>query len=135
MKTKHIVCSFVVLIYFIPSIALSQGMDALDQAYKEQHDKYTSEINELQLSINREREALDKQYEIFERLRQLDLQDGSHRRRSRNSGTNALSDSVIVMANNLQKKIDKMKELSEKKSDLKIKVLEKKGVLPTWWTD
>ena len=128
-------CVIVFFILFIPIIIFAQELDALEQAYKEQYDKYTSEIKELQVSIDRERESLDKQSAILERLRQLDLQDGSYRRKPRNSGANALSSSLTVMANRLQKKIDRMKKLSEKKNDLKIKVLEKQRSLPAWWID
>jgi len=135
MKIKYVLSVFIVLLYFFPSIAYTQEMNALEQVYKEQHDKYTAEIKELQVDIDCLREKLDKTSAILERLRQLDLQDGSYRRRYRKSDTDVVSESVTLDAGLLQKKMNRMKELTDKKQELKIKILERKGVLPTWWID
>lgn len=115
-----------------PVTGFAQEMDALEGAYKDQHDNYTAEIKELQVYIARRSESLDKERAIIDQLHQLDLQDGSYR--NPRNPTTVLARGLLDSANLLQKKIDRKKELSEKKSELKIKVLEKKGTLPGWWT-
>ena len=136
MKIKKILF-MVIMIAFSPSvIIIAEEISALEQAYKEQYDKYTLEIKELQISIDRDRASLDKEEEIVRKLHELDLQDRRvYGRKSRYPESDNPSKNLIIRAGYLQKKIDRMKELSEKKSDLKIKVLEKKGSLPSWWIE
>lgn len=161
MKIKHTLCILIVSIFFASFAASAQEMDALDRAYKEQYVQYTNEIAQLKSLVDSygkciaEKESIDNQmtslYEDY-RLGRISKRDSLPKRmelteanfrvltealnifnEAKGEQRSDISIGEIKMDQELSRK--RIKELSDKKQELKIKVLERKGALPSWWVD
>jgi t-SNARE complex subunit (syntaxin) len=104
----------------------AEEIDALDKAYKEQHDMYISETADLQTSMDKDREYLDKLDGIVARFEKI---PGTY------PDVKRIRDDQMGVAKRLQEKQNRLKKLQEKKQELKITILEKQGALPSWWVN
>jgi len=138
MYSKTFKISNIILLLFtlfFPLVTINAQSDTLEQAYKDQHDQYTLEIKELESSINIGKASLEKQREVADKLYELDARDNSRRSRYGRAQTNKLTAGITEQAEYLQKKINKLGYLKEKKGELKIRLLEKYTKLPEWWVE
>lgn len=144
---------------FLPNFA--QGMDALESAYKDQYIESNKEINDLQAIIKIYSDCIKKTDELRDRMTFLHGEHLAGRLSRRDSiaprkaileenlavlvealqafnyikGENRSDISIDEIKRDLELNRRRIKELTDKKRDLKIKVLEKKGTLLGWWTD
>ena len=158
-------CFLIALLFIAFAIiaqnAFSQEIDALEQAYKQQFKQLTDETYLLKSLISaygdglskleakeQQSSALDvkmKYYEISRKdyiQRQIEikkecLQIAQDLLRVFNAAKNQHREdfSVEEIQRDQEYSQRRLAELADKKQDLKIKLLEKKGALPSWWID
>ncbi len=161
MKIKRIIFVIVLIVCFSSVVAIAEEMGALEQAYKEQYIESNKEIESLQALdqiysgciqkndlINSKITNIYEEYKagkiwkrdtivprialeeerlivLNEALRAFNNAKGEHR--------SDISIDEIKRDQEFNRK--RIKELIDKKREFKIKVLEKKGSLPSWWID
>jgi hypothetical protein len=133
--------------------------DQLEDAYKEQYEKYTTEIESLKPLIDTYSNCIEKTDNINNQLISLygkekryeisRLDAVNEKIRLNEEGLKVLREglstfnaskgeqrsdiSIDEIKHELQLSRSRMKELEDKKQELKIKILETKGTLPAWW--
>ena len=124
-----------VAVIFIMSFLFCQKdlvADQLEDAYKKQYERYTTEIENLQKSIKSDEDSLEKaesfynNYCIANPLEHI----GAHLYKE----CDGVLTSRKVFTERLETDRPKLMEVEAKKQELKIKILETKGTLPNWWT-
>ncbi len=98
------------------------AVDQLEAAYKEQFDKYAAEDKSIQADLVSEHASLDKFQALYDRTQFRDIR-------------RQISNDLIYFAKRIETLKIRSKELSDKKLELKMRVLEKLGALPDWWQE
>ncbi|MEN6620032.1 MAG: hypothetical protein ABFD50_00565 [Smithella sp.] len=159
MKKKSCIILIIFIMFFVNNAVAD--IDALNQAYKEQYIKLNNENNGLQLLIKIYSSCIEKINILDVRLLDLDedIRTGQkYRRDTLQDRINITENKIEILTSTLQVfnkyknenrsdisldeiKIElelnrrRIKEIEDKKQELKIKILEKKGALPDWWKE
>lgn len=105
--------------------SLLYGMDELEKAYKEQLERYNSQI-----SLNKSFLKITEESSLeYLRIATEVLAHGGKR------VSNKAMSKYFQSERKVEELQGKINETSNKRQDLKIKVLEKYGKLPDWWIE
>ncbi|MEN6621258.1 MAG: hypothetical protein ABFD50_06905 [Smithella sp.] len=159
MKIKKLLV--VLLLCLMPVISYAQEIDPLEQAYKEQYIESKKEIESLQALDQIYSGCIQKNDLINSKITNIyeEYKAGRIWKRDTIAPKIALEEERLIVLNEALRAFNnakgehrsdisideikrdqefnrkRIKELIDKKRELKIKVLEKKGSLPSWWID
>lgn len=127
MKTLFLTFILSLLFLSLSSIPASLAADdLLDGAYHEQYDLYNSQIADFQA-------AVDSSQSLIAPFMKLYKQYCEPYRPEFSADCGSLLHEMMKPAHKLDESKAKIKEVTAKKVDLKIKVLEHSKQLPPWW--
>jgi len=128
--TFKIIC-FVNVVFLLIAVTAYAQRSAIEKAYKEQYEIYSSEIADLKKSISSDKAYLEIAKSAFEYEYDPNTVTWKKKKTLRMDQYLTLQKTV----HSIEKKQGRLKELEGKKGELKIKILEKRGSLPSWWAD
>jgi hypothetical protein len=156
---KRVIVGVVVLIISLPVLLYAAMTSQLETAYQEQYEQYSKETKSLQPiiadyetcinddnDITRQRFELDKRkmfYQVSSKdylaesisigRKGLEVTKKCLDTFNRSRGEQRIDFSMHELNEDMEFSRRRVKELTGKKQELKIKILEANGTLPAWW--